>query len=150
MDGVPHVPAQVVGEELARIEEEHQGTIIPSTIVQAARPLKSKLHPCFEWNDKKAAKRFREEQASEMLRKIVVEYEDKKGEKQTIRAFVNIQSDAGSYYCHTRRLTNDPELQDNVLAEILAALIAIKNKYAKYKSPKLQQIWDAIEDAIVD
>ena len=151
MDGMPHVSAQVVGTELARLEKRHKGKLQPHVIVTAATPPESKLHPCFEWNNTKAANKYRERQASEMLRKIVIKYEDAKDEVQHIRAFVNITSEDGEgYYCHTGRMVADPILQNNVLEQILAALIAIKNKYAHYKNPKLQKIWGAIDDAMSD
>ncbi len=152
MDGMPRISAQVVGTELAKLEKKKGGKLLPATIVDAAEPKSSKLHPCFEWNNTKAAKKYREQQASEMLRKIVVVYKDNKDEAQHIRAFVNITSEekGGSYYCAARRIADYPELQSNVLEQILAALIAIKNKYAKYKTPKLQKIWNAIDDAMSD
>jgi len=146
VDGMPHVPAQLVGAELAKLEIRKKGVLVPKDVVSAAKPEGSKLHQCFQWNNKKAAEAHRLNQASEILRKITVEYSDTKGEKQTIRAFVNIQTDGGNYYCHTRRLVGDIDLQENVLGQIQAALIAIKNKFAQYKSPKLQKIWAAIDD----
>jgi hypothetical protein len=151
MDGAVHVPAQVVGTELARLEEANGGALLPTTVVKSAKRKGSKLHPCFEWNDEAAAKRYRLKQASEMLRKIVVVYDDGKGEPQTIRAFVNIKSEKGEgYYCHTSRLLDDPELQENVLNQILAELVALRAKHSKYKSPRLQKIWDAIDEAVTE
>lgn len=150
MDGLSRVPAQIVGTELAKLEKVNKGALLPVTIVRAAQPKKSRLHPCFEWDDKAAAKKYRIRQAGEMLRRIHVEYKDDEGEAQTIRAFVNIKSEDGEgYYCHTGRILDDPELYDNVAGQVLADLIAIKNKYQTYKLPQLQAIWDAIDNEVL-
>ena len=50
---VPHIAAQVVGEELARIEAS--GELTPATVVEASRPETAPLHPAFEWDDPTAA-----------------------------------------------------------------------------------------------
>jgi len=150
LEGMPYVSADVVGPELRKLEEQNGGTLLPSTVVRAARPKKSKLHQCFEWSDKKAAEAFRQRQAREILRKIAVEYEEQEGEPKTIRAFVSIKSeDGGRYYCQTRRLRDDAELHANVMAQILQELLAIKAKYAIYKIETLQAIWDAIDEAVL-
>lgn len=154
MDGMPRVSAQVVGTELARLEKDGKGKLLPKAIVKAAKPKKSKLHDCFEWDNTAAAKKYRERQASEMLRKIHIVYEESKtvdDEPKTIRAFVNIAPDTKKgegYYCDTRKLTKRPELHENVLAQILAELNAIKHKAAQYKLPELQAIWNAIDATI--
>ena len=145
---VTKVSAQIVGEELERLEKENEGTLLPSTVVKEARPKKSKLHPCFEWDDKKAAEAHRENQARELLRKIVVVYEDKKEEENTIRAFVNIKHDNESYYCCTARVAEDEDLQQNVLEQIVVDLVAVKKKYKQFKLPALQKIWDAVNELI--
>ena len=104
MDKMPHVPAQVIGEELSRLEEQNGGRIDPPSVVKAAKPKKSPLHPCFEWDNNAAAKAYRENQARELMRKIVVVYKEPGKEIQHIRAFVNIKTEDESYYCHTKRI----------------------------------------------
>lgn len=145
---VTGLSAQTVGEELERLEKEYEGTLIPSTIVRAAKPKKSVLHKCFEWDDKVAGMKYRENQARELLRKIVVVYKEK-GESKTIRAFVNIKHESESYYTHTSRVADDEELQNNVLEQIATELLAVKKKYNQFKSPKLQKIWDAVDELIL-
>lgn len=142
------IPAQVVGEEIERLEKKNEGILLPSAIVRAAKPVKSKLHECFEWNNRKAADKYRENQARELLRKIVIVYESK-GKEEQIRAFVRIQNEDESHYCCTARIIDDEELQENVLEQILAELVAIKKKYAQFKSPALQKIWDAIDELLL-
>ena len=146
---ISKLSAQVVGDELEKLEKQNEGALLPSTVVKAARPTKSKLHGCFEWDNRKAADNYRENQARELLRKIVIVYEDQKGNTDNIRAFVRIQHDDESYYTCTARVQDDEELQDNVLEQILAELMAVKRKYTQFKSPMLQKIWEAIDEAIL-
>jgi hypothetical protein len=148
--GLGGVSAQIVGDEISRLEKEANGALLPATVVQAARPMKSPLHPCFEWDNSKAAKAYREQQAREILRKIVVVYENDKGEQEEIRAFVSIRddNDEAGYYTSTARLVDDDELLGNVLEQILSELIAIKNKYAQFRDSRLQKIWAAVDEAV--
>ncbi len=150
MHGLGGVSAQVVGEEINRLEQQNDGALLPATVVQAARPTKSPLHPCFEWDNTKAATAYREQQAREILRKIVVVYENDKGEQEEIRAFVSIRdsddNDERGYYCSTGRLVQDDELRKNVVRQILSELIAIKKKYAQFQDDRLKTIWSIIEE----
>lgn len=65
------VPAQVAGEEFDRIASKF-GVLQPKDVVDEARPDDAPLHPAFEWNDFAAAEQFRQSQAREMIREIVV------------------------------------------------------------------------------
>jgi hypothetical protein len=143
------VPAQVVGEEIALLENENDGALSLETVVRSAKRKKSPIHDCFEWDDVAAGKKYRVQQAREMLRKIVVVYEDTGGKTEEIRAFVCVQHEDENYYTSTARIVEDEELQENVLAQILAELLATKKKYAQFKSPKLQAIWDAVDACCV-
>lgn len=43
--------------ELEIIREKHGGTIRPEDVVEFAKDPSTALHECFEWNDRKAAKK---------------------------------------------------------------------------------------------
>lgn len=70
-DPEPPVDAQTAGEELDRIRQEY-GTLQPATVVDEARPDDAPLHPVFEWDDAEAAERYREHQASTLIRQVKV------------------------------------------------------------------------------
>lgn len=59
-----------IGPELQRLAND--GATSAREIVEAARPGDAPLHPYFEWDDQLAAERFRQMQASRMVRTIVV------------------------------------------------------------------------------
>lgn len=65
------VSADVAGQELHRIAKE-RGHITSQVVVDEARPEDAPLHPAFEWDDEKAAERFRLVQASTLVRAVVV------------------------------------------------------------------------------
>jgi hypothetical protein len=64
--------------EIDRIAAE-EGKLTADLLVQKATPADSLLHDLFEWNDKKAGKMYRVEQAREIIRsiKVVVIIEDR-------------------------------------------------------------------------
>lgn len=73
------IDPQVAGEELARISAENNG-LTPKTVVEEARPKDAALHPAFEWRDKIAGELYREHQARNLIRTVVVEVPDRPDE----------------------------------------------------------------------
>ena len=69
------ITAQIAGEELARIEQQH-GELKPPTVVDEARPEDALLHPAFEWDDFTAAELHRQNEASHLIRAVQVVKED--------------------------------------------------------------------------
>lgn len=67
------VPASVAGAELDRLRAEGGGKLTSSAVVDAARPDDAPLHPAFEWDDAAAAERYRQHQASTLIRAVVVQ-----------------------------------------------------------------------------
>jgi hypothetical protein len=70
------IEAGQAGEELDRIRRNH-GRLQPATVVDESRPEEAPLHPAFEWRDEVAAEKFREHQASDLIRqvRVVVEHQ---------------------------------------------------------------------------
>ena len=75
--------------ELELIRAEH-GVITPKHVVKRAEPPENYLHRFFEWNDKKAAQKYREEQARKLINSIVIVKEDPKHEPQTVTPYINV------------------------------------------------------------
>ena len=65
------VTPQVVGDTLQRIEKQN-GVVTPASVVKIAEPKNAPLHPCFEWDDTKAAEKFRLDQARLIIRSVEV------------------------------------------------------------------------------
>lgn len=65
------VQADVVADELKRINEKYQG-VDPRDVVTEAEPVDAPLHPAFTWNDQKAAYRYRLYEARNLIRAVHV------------------------------------------------------------------------------
>lgn len=68
--------AQRVGERLAALARDSEGTLHAKDVVADARRQDSPLHALFEWDDRKAAIAHRLHQAHEVIKRIVVHVSD--------------------------------------------------------------------------
>lgn len=87
--GLYPVEAQTAASELERIYDAY-GQLDPADIVKESESETAPLHPCFEWDDGRAAQKYREHQAQGILRAIVTVAEAPSGPVET-RAFVRTQ-----------------------------------------------------------
>jgi hypothetical protein len=62
----------VVYRELERIRKENDGVLSMAEIVRQSRPKGAPLHNEFEWNNSKAAEKYRQEQARYISRSIEI------------------------------------------------------------------------------
>jgi hypothetical protein len=87
------VSANEAGAEIEKCKDTG-GFITPSAVVRRARDETSAIHGCFEWNDARAAERYRLDQAGELIRNIVtVKLTHEAQPPVTVRAFVNIKGE---------------------------------------------------------
>ena len=66
---------------------QQNGQLTPSIVVDASRPVDSPLHSQFEWDDSKAAEKYRRTQAAKLIRDIHVVYESDHGPVK-VRAYL--------------------------------------------------------------
>jgi hypothetical protein len=140
------VDAQVAGDEIQRITKEKGGVLKASDVVEAAKPKRSPLHPAFEWDDTKAARSYREDQARHMIRSIVVVREDdegkkKNGEDKVFRAFIHSESEDG--YCTVHRTMSDEDLREEALARAWKELKDWRRRYSDFKD--LAKVFEVID-----
>ena len=83
------VPAEIAGNELERIEARH-GKVTAAILVKESKSKQAALHSCFEWDDKKAAEKYRLRQADSIITNLVVMV-DGKPETET-RAYINVST----------------------------------------------------------
>lgn len=67
---------QEIGAELDTIQQT-RGGVTPADVVEVARSPDSAMHRCFEWNDSKAATKYRHDQARNLVRSVIVKTEKK-------------------------------------------------------------------------
>ena len=122
------VDANEVGAEIEKIEAEN-GEITNASIVERAKDKKNVMHDLFEWNDKIAGQKYRENQAKSILHSLVLVSED----KEPTRAFVNIElgnapKQTGRYVCIEKAL-DDRDMRHNILENAYRELRAFEKKY---------------------
>ena len=135
------VNAQVVGEEIERLEQKN-GKVTPAEMVKEAKPKKSPLHNLFEWDDKKAADAYRLQTARQVLCALYVVNPDRPKE----RAFVNVELRAETRqgtFVNVNAAMTDEITRDIVLQNAISELKAFKNKYKRLS--ELAKVFEAID-----
>jgi hypothetical protein len=140
------VEAQKAGEELERIKTQYGG-IVPRMVVDESRSDDAILHDCFDWNDETAAEAYREVQAREIVRNIVIVRSTANEEQESVvvRAFVPVEVEEEEHkkYITIDEAMNDERFRQQVLQEALNELNAFKKKY--YQLRELSEVIKAIE-----
>lgn len=120
------VAADVAGKELERIEKK-RGKITARAIVDESKPKNAALHPCFEWDNKKAADEYRLYQARCIVTNLVVYAEEMP--EHHVRAFVNVESPQKGEFVNVRAALSNEEQRARVLKDALARLMAFKREF---------------------
>lgn len=148
----PNVPSmwtkldpQAIGAEVERLEREHQHKLTPEEIVRAATDQTSVLHPAFEWDDVRAAERFRIDQARQLISLIDVVIIKPDQTEGQIRAFVSVTSDEGRGYVSTVHALADEGLRKQVIHRAWQELEAWRHRHAELT--EFGQIFSAIDQA---
>ena len=134
--GIMPVDAQTAGNELQRIYER-DGVIEPETVVAESQTPSAPLHSCFEWDDEKAAHKYRITQAQNIIRAIVVVDDAKQPET---RAFVNVQRE----YHPVSVVVRNPEKREILLQNALNELRWFERKYNTLQD--LSNVFAAIKE----
>ena len=114
--------------ELREIEAANNGVILPEQVVRRAKNPASALHSAFDWNDTDAARKYRLEQARQLIR-VVVEFSPQTGEN--VRAYVSVLSDRVSGgYRHLPTMMKTEKGRGSILETALAELEAFQQKYS--------------------
>lgn len=124
--------ADKIGKYLERVFPSGSN-IKPKDIVKLAEPENSLLHKYFEWDDSKAARAYRLEQARHLLISIVVHIENK-----DVRAFHNIKllsndskTTERGYWRHDVA-KKSPSLWQQVIDAALKELYGWRDRYQTY------------------
>lgn len=124
------VKAEVAGEVMHRLEAE--GRLTPANLVDEARPEESPMHKAFEWDDAKAAENYRKQQATQMIRAIVVRESDiVEGGSENVRVKVFNQPEKGGVYESLRTILMDEEKTGSLLDKAKVELRTFRIKYSQ-------------------
>lgn len=135
--GIMPVDAQTAGNELQRIYER-DGVIEPETVVAESQAPSAPLHSCFEWDDEKAAHKYRITQAQGIIRAIVAV--DETEQVPETRAFVNVERE----YHPVSVVIQNPGKRDVLLQNALNELRWFEKKYNTLQ--ELSAVFDAIKE----
>lgn len=137
--GIMPVDAQTAGNELQRIYER-DGVIEPETVVLESESPSAPLHSCFEWDNEKAAHKYRITQAQGIIRAIVAVDETEKSPET--RAFVSVERK----YHPVSVVIRNPEKRDILLQNALNELHWFEKKYNSLC--ELSGVFSAIKEVI--
>lgn len=147
-----------VVEALTRLAAKHDGELHAKAVVDAARDVDSVLHRYFDWDDSRAAERFRLWQARDLIR-VVVTYEPiGDGTLVPYRVFTSLtpnrEDDSG--YRVTAAVLADPDQRRQLLADARADMTRFAIKYrqlselaAVFKAMETVKAGDAATSAVV-
>lgn len=143
------------GRELERIRKKYK-QLAPRHVVAEAEPPKAPLHAAFEWDDSKAAQRWREDTARNLIRSVVIVREN--DERAPMYVHVKRENREDNGYELLSHVVSQPdmlavaieELRDNMVAAaegVLTILDMTRKTADKQRSSKVVQAKKAIDDA---
>lgn len=124
------VDAQTAGEELNRIYEKH-GELEPADVVEESKDENAPLHDCFEWDDVKAAQKYRIHQAGKLIRCVVsVTENEKTKEPIQTRAYVHVQDT----YRPISVVVESQDMVDEMMETAMSELNNFRRKYSNLQA----------------
>ncbi len=146
-----------IRKELTAIASR-KGGLTPKTLLAVAKNPNSTLHGYFTWDDSEAARKFREAQAYELIRRVKVTIETPDHKEITVRAFWPVKQIEADGTINAARPGSylplaDAMRDERALAQIIAAakseLRAFSVKYRQLERvAELSGVFEAINEAI--
>lgn len=147
MKSLYKVSAQTTGEKIEEIIQQY-GAVTKENFLEASRPADSVTHNLFEWDDIKAAEKYRLHQSNMIINSLTVQVNVEDRETPiTTRAFVNIRKEDGRQKAEFLRIDtafSDMECKTIVLANAIQELREFRKKYETYS--ELSQVFEAIDN----
>lgn len=127
---LPGVTAQVVGDTLKKLEAEH-GIVTPAAVVSIARPRNAPFHQCFEWDDSRAADKFRLDQARLIIRSVEVVHIMENGKQERQLGYVSIAENkpGSSAYMNTPDALKDERYSAKIIEDAKSQLLGWRRRY---------------------
>lgn len=128
--------AQIYADRLVEISKR-TGLITPPIVLADAKNPKSPLHSFFEWDDTKAAEKWRLEQAGYLIRHISIEVL-KNGKQEDVRYFFSVAADNSTtsepkaVYVSLDTILSEPDKRAEVIAYAKRELVNWSERYKQY------------------
>jgi hypothetical protein len=130
-----HKDAALLGSVITRV---FNGSVSPEQLVDYSRDQSAPTHKLFDWNDKRAANKYRLHQARQYISYVVVD------SPQPVRAFHNVYVEAvdSRRYVALEKARRAPDLWEQVLAQALREASSWAARYERYRqlAPIVQAI----------
>jgi hypothetical protein len=136
------IGANIAAERLSKIRKQNGG-ITPRAVVDDAASPKSPLHPCFEWDDDKAADAHRLWQARKLIGSIVVAEVNDEPLGREVRAFIHVTVDSPRYE-PIEMAMRDENMRDEIIDRAWREIKIWQTRYAAYQ--EFAQLVDAIDN----
>lgn len=122
------VDVQIVGEELEKIEE--LGEISSEQVLEYAENHKdSELYKCFDWDDKSASRKYRLQQASQIISSISIEIKEEPVEKQKVYYSVISSINSARKFKNIKEILENDEEYIQLVSKAKEDLNSCKEKY---------------------
>jgi hypothetical protein len=117
-------------EQLLEVADAY-GRLTPSTVVEAATPSTSPLHPRFEWDDQVAGHKYRLNQARQLIRQVRFVYREATPNEaqQSYRFFSSMPTDGSRAYRPTEEVLADPFARRMLVQQMHREMSALQQKY---------------------
>lgn len=149
----PKISAEECHAELEQARRMNGGTITAPVLVKACEAKTHKLHSYFEWRDKVAGSRWREQQARHLIGAIIVTYEHHRPVREYQNVTVETQPgpDDGKMehvraYVSTEEALADPAMRSQILKRAMDESKSWRNRYASLQ--ELAHVFDVIDATI--
>lgn len=130
--------AQKVADEISSIGL----SVRPEEIVDKARDESTELHKCFEWDDTKAAEKYRVYQARQIVCHLIVREVNDEPQKREVRFFYKTDNQEG--YKPVSYIMRNEDEYHKLLDRALTELKAFQRKYSTLK--ELDGLFEAINE----
>lgn len=126
--------AERYGPRLAALQDA-EGVIDPASVVEDARRASSPLHDAFEWDNDRAAEKYRLHQARRLLASIevTIEEDSEANEPQTVRAFYHVETpEHPRSYVALETVRANKSYRDQVVEDALRRLRLWRDRFEQY------------------
>lgn len=138
------VSAEKVAHHIKRLEEQY-GEVTKQMFLDSARSEDSEMHSLFEWDDTKAAEKYRLYQANVIIASIHVTVHEEEIEPIVTRAFVQ-DKEVSSGYLNVERALSDEAKRQRIIAEAKKEAKCFISKYEHLE--ELAKVIDAMNEFV--
>jgi hypothetical protein len=137
----------IAGKQMEKLAKRHNKEITPKILVEEAENELSPFHDLFEWDDNKAGRAWRIQQARLLIGSLVVDIII--DEPVEVRAFVSIKkTNEGNVYCSISDIVDDDEKMELIISEAKKKLINISTQLKGFE--KLQSYALKIDQLVLE